>query len=256
MDAIYQELIERIPEDIAAADIVVGDIWLVVNAPCGCGAASVYDEGHEIGRRPAYEGRSLKQLAGMIDSDDPVEQGISMAAINAFYNQTERLEEMKDKGLLTIDETTNSFVEYGRQAEGRDVAFVGHFCGLEMHMAKAGSVVVLEKRPQQGDLPAEKAPEVIPGRDFVFMTGATLAHCTAEGLLRLCRKTPRTKAIFVGPTTTLSEVLFEYGASELAGTIIEDPQAAMKAAVSEDHMSIFRTGRKVRIIRAEKNLDG
>ena len=240
MDAIYEKLIERIPEDIMATDVVVGDIWLVVNSPLGCGAASVYDEGHETGRRTAYEGKSLKELAKMLDSSEPVEQGISMGAINAYYNQYDRLAELEAKGILTIDETTNSFVEYGRQAEGRDVAFVGHFCGLEMHMAKAGSVSVLEKRPQEGDLPAEMAPEVIPGKDFVFMTGATLS---------LCRKTPETKAIFVGPTTTLSEVLFEYGASELAGTIIRDPQAAMEAAVSEDHMSIFRTGQKVRVIR-------
>jgi len=255
MDRIYEKLIERIPEDIVATDVVVGDIWLVVNSPLGCGAASVYDEGHETGRRTAYEGKSLKELAMMIDSSEPVEQGISMGAINAYYNQYERLAGLETKGMLAIDETTNSFVEYGRQAEGRDVAFVGHFCGLEMHMAKAGSVAVLEKRPQEGDLPAEMAPEVIPGKDFVFMTGATLANCTAEGLLSLCRKTPETKAIFVGPTTTLSEVLFEYGAAELAGTIIRDPQAAMEAAVSEDHMSIFRTGQKVRVIRHDE-VDG
>lgn len=248
MDAIYEKLIERIPENLCAENVVVGDIWLVVNASCGCGAASVYDEGHETGQRHEYEGRSLKELARLIDSSLPLEQGISMAAINAYYNQQERLSELESRGLLVIDETANSFVEYGNQAAGKDVAFVGHFCGLEMHMAKAGSVSILEKRPQEGDLPAEMAPEVIPGKDFVFITGATLANCTATELLDICRETPETKAIFVGPTTTLSEVLFEHGAAELAGTIIRDPDAAMAAAVSEDHMSIFKTGQKVRII--------
>ena len=93
------------------------------------------------------------------------------------------------------------------------------------------------------------AAEVIPGKDFVFMTGAALANCTAGELLSICRTSPETKAVFVGPTTTLSEVLFEYGASELAGTIIMDPAAAMEAVMSEDHMSIFSTGRKVRLSR-------
>ena len=251
MDVIYEKLIERIPEDVIAGDVVVGEIWLVVNSPLGCGAASVFDEGHATGRMPAYEGRSLKELAMLIDSSESVEQGISMAAINAYYNQYARLADLEKKGLLAVDETTNSFVEYGRQAEGKDVAFVGHFCGLEMHMAKAGSVSVLEKRPQPGDLPAEMAPEVIPGKAFVFVTGATLANCTAGELLSLCRKSPETKAIFVGPTTTLSEVLFEHGAAELAGTIITDPEAAMEAAVSDDHMSIFRSGHKVRVIRKD-----
>ena len=70
------------------------------------------------------------------------------------------------------------------------------------------------------DLPAEMCDEVIPGKDFVFMTGATLANNTATHLLELCRSSSGTKAIFVGPTTTLSEILFEFGATELAGTVI------------------------------------
>ena len=251
MDEIYQKLINRIPEDLTATDVCVGNVWIVVNASCGCGAASVYDEGHATGRMRSYEGRSLKDLAQMIDSPVPYEQGISMAAINAYYNQFERLKELEDKGLLALDETTNSFVLYGQQAEGKDVAFVGHFCGLEMHMAKAASISILEKRPQPGDLPAEMAPEVIPGKDIVIMTGATLANCTATGLLSLCRKTPETRAIFVGPTTTLSEVLFEYGASELAGTIITDPKTVMEAVLSPDDLAIFKSGQKVRIVKKE-----
>lgn len=112
MDEIYQKLINRMPEDLTAEAVAVGKVWVVVNASCGCGAASVYDEGHATGRMRSYEGRSLKQLAQMIDSPVPYEQGISMAAINAYYNQYDRLKELEDKGLLAVDETTNSFVLY------------------------------------------------------------------------------------------------------------------------------------------------
>ena len=94
MDQLYKKLIERIPEEIIANDVVVGDIWLIVNASCGCGAASIYDEGHRTGRLREYEGRTLKQLAMMADSSLPLEQGISMGAINAWYNQYGRLEEL------------------------------------------------------------------------------------------------------------------------------------------------------------------
>ena len=55
-----------------------------------------------------------------------------------------------EKGILTIDETGNSFVEYGQLAAGKDVALVGHFCGLEMHMTRVDSISILEKRPQSG----------------------------------------------------------------------------------------------------------
>ena len=171
-----------------------------------------------------------------------------MAAINAYYNQFAYLEGLEKQGKITVDTTSNSFIEYGKLVDGRDVTFVGHFCGLEQHMTKAGSVSILEKRPQPGDIPAEQCDEVIPGMDYVFMTGATLANGTACHLLELCREKDNTRAIFVGPTTTMSEVLFDYGAAELSGMVITDPKAAMKAVLGGDHKAIFATGQKVRVI--------
>ncbi len=250
MDPIYRELINRISEDIVAEKIAVGETWIAIKASCGAGVASLYDAGHEIGFYEEYEGISLRELANLIESPVLVEQGISMAAINTYYNQFERLQELEKAGTLKVDMTTNSLVEYGRQAAGKDVAFVGHFCGLEMHMKDAASVSVLEKRPQPGDYPAEMCDEIIPGKDFVFMTGATLANNTATHLLELCRRSPHTCGIFVGPTTTLSEILLEHGALELAGTVITDPDAAIEAAMDKDHMAVFRTGQKVRIIKS------
>ena len=253
MDRIYEELIAGIPENITADRVAMGPGWMLIEASCGCGAASVYDEGqHFIGRATQFEGRTLKELGGLIDSPVLAEQGISVAAINAYYNQFAYLEDLEEQGKVTIDTTTNSFIEYGRLVDGKDVTFVGHFCGLEQHMAKAGSVSILEKRPQPGDIPAEKCDEVIPGMDYVFMTGATLANGTASHLLELCREKDNTKAIFVGPTTTMAETLFKYGAAELSGMVITDPETAFEAVLSGDHKAIFATGQKLRVI-GERN---
>ena len=249
MDRIYEELIEGIPEDLTADGVAMGPNWMLVKAATGCGAASVYDEGrHPTGRMTQFEGKTLRELGELIDSPNMAEQGISVAAINAYYNQFEYLRSLEKQGKVKIDTTSNSFLEYAGMVDGKDVAFVGHFCRLEQHMAKAGSVSVLEKRPQPGDLPAEMCDEVIPGKDYVFMTGATLANGTANHLLELCCEKDNTKAIFVGPTTTMSEILFEHGAAELSGMVITDPQAAFEAVVSGNHMAIFDTGQKLRVI--------
>jgi uncharacterized protein (DUF4213/DUF364 family) len=249
MDIIYEELIKGIPEDLIAEEVAMGPGWMIVKASCGCGAASVYDEGkHPTGRRVEYEGKPLQELGGLIDSPVLAEQGLSVAAINAYYNQLSYLEKLEVEGKVTIDTTSNSFIEYGEMVNGKDVTFVGHFCGLEQHMAKAGSVSILEKRPQPGDIPAEQCDEVIPGMDYVFMTGATLANGTASHLLYLCNIRDNTKAIFVGPTTTMSEVLFEHGAAELSGMVITDSEAAFDAVLSGDHKAIFHTGKKLRVI--------
>ena len=214
-----------------------------------CGAASVYDGGnHPVGRAPWYEGKTLRELGALIDSPVLAEQGVSVAAINAYYNQFAYLRSLEEQGKITIDTTSNSFIEYGEMVDGKDVTFVGHFCGLEQFMTKAGSVSILEKNPQPGDIPAEKCDEVIPGTDYVFMTGATLANGTANHLLELCNMKDNTKAIFVGPTTTMSEVLFEHGAAELSGMVITDQQAALDAVLGGDHKAIFATGQKIRVI--------
>ncbi len=253
MDKIYEELIKGIPKDLVAESVAMGPSWMIVRALTGCGAASVYDEGkHPIGRMPEYEGRTLRELGGLIDSPSLAEQGVSVAAINAYYNQFAYLQDLEKQGKVTIDTTTNSFIEYGRLVDGKDVTFVGHFCGLERYMTKAGNVSILEKRPQPGDIPAEKCDEVIPGMDYVFMTGATLANGTASHLLELCNTEAHTNAVFVGPTTTMSEVLFDHGAAELSGMIITDPEAAFQAVISGDHKAIFDTGQKLRVIRKEK----
>ena len=227
----------------------MGPGWMLVMADGGVGAASVYDGGkHPTGRAPQYEGKTLQNLGALIDSPSLAEQGISVAAINAYYNQFAYLKSLEKAGKVTIDTTSNSFIEYGKMVDGKDVTFVGHFCGLEQHMAKAGSVSILEKRPQPGDIPAEKCDEVIPGMDYVFMTGATLANGTASHLLELCNIKENTKAIFVGPTTTMSEVLFAHGAGELSGMVITNPEAALEAVLSGDHKAIFKTGQKLRVI--------
>ena len=34
MDLIYQKLIERIPDDLVAEEIALGELWLVVRSTC------------------------------------------------------------------------------------------------------------------------------------------------------------------------------------------------------------------------------
>ena len=76
MDRIYEELIAGIPEDITADRVAMGPGWMLIEASCGCGAASVYDGGqHFIGRAAQYEGRTLRELGGLIDSPVLAEQG-------------------------------------------------------------------------------------------------------------------------------------------------------------------------------------
>jgi len=71
----------------------------------------------------------------------------------------------------------------------------------------AGRLWVLERRPVEGDLPAEMAAEVLPQADVAAITGTSLINHTFEGLMKLCR--PDALVIVLGPTAPLSPVLFD-----------------------------------------------
>ncbi|NIO72626.1 MAG: hypothetical protein GTN71_27310, partial [Anaerolineae bacterium] len=93
---------------------------------------------------------------------------------------------------------------------------VGHFPFIPRVREAARQLWVLEKRPGEGDLPAEAASEVIPQADVVAITGTSLINHTFEELIGLCR--PEAFVLVLGPTAPLSPVLFNYGVDVISGT--------------------------------------
>jgi hypothetical protein len=67
-------------------------------------------------------------------------------------------------------------------------------------------------RPRPGDLPAERAAEVLPQADVIALTGTSLTNHTYDALIGLCR--PDAYVILLGGSTPLSPVMFaESGAT-------------------------------------------
>lgn len=157
---------------------------------------------------------SNQELVNLAESDSYTEVSIGLAAINALLplNPTDFVE-------LNAEEYLH------KNAEGKNVAMVGHFPFVERLKPSLKNLWVLELDPRPGDLPSEAAPEYIPQADVVAITGTTLINHTFEGLLALCK--PGTKVMLLGPSTPLSPILFDHGVSLLCGTIVTDPQAVM-----------------------------
>jgi len=100
------------------------------------------------------------------------------------------------------------------QAAGRRLAVIGHFPFIERVRPIVKTLWVLELDPQEGDLPATEAPNILPHADVVAITGTTLINHTIDNLLELSRGK---KIIILGPSTILSPVLFDFGVSALCG---------------------------------------
>ncbi|MDG2284973.1 MAG: DUF364 domain-containing protein, partial [Alphaproteobacteria bacterium] len=138
---------------------------------------------------------------------------IGCAAINAGVNRYD-LEGLGGNGLERVG-----------GADGRTVV-VGRFPKLDERLPGA---VVLERNPGPDDLPADAAPDVIPGCTHLIITATTWVNASLAGLLRLV---DGAHVSLVGPGTPLSPLLLDQGIHRLSGFVVTDPPA-MRRAISE-----------------------
>ncbi len=174
--------------------------------------------------------RSARELVELARSDRLLEAAVGMATLNS---------------LLEIDESAcreanaaERILEHGR---GRDVAVVGHFPFLPKVREAARNLWIIEKNPRDGDRPADEAGHWLPQADVVAITGTALTNHTLDGLLAHCR--PDAYVILLGDSAPLSPILFEHGVNAVAGTVVDDPETALRC------VSQGATYRQIRGIR-------
>jgi uncharacterized protein len=155
---------------------------------------------------------------------DLVRMALGTAALNALLTlklQREKAELGEENGLDLL----------ARHASGKRLAVVGRFPYLEEIRSKATQSWIVELEPEGDESPSSAAPEILAQADVVGITGSALANGTLEGLLRDCRRDAF--VVLIGPTTPLSPVLFDYGATALCGVVAKDPGHVLASIVNE-----------------------
>jgi hypothetical protein len=202
----------------------MGAFWTAVvldTSPVRCGLASTLrGETDDAGPPVPQAGRLLdygaRDLAEWLHSPKTLQASIGLAAYNA---------------LRGVDEAAYAEVNASRviceKGAGRRVAIVGHFPFVDDVLRVAESCWVLELRPRPGDLPADRADELIPQADVVALTSTSLINHTFDDLIRLCR--PDSFVVLLGPSTPFSPVLFDSRVDVLSGTVVSDPERVLRS---------------------------
>lgn len=222
---LFSRLLPTLPEGKITA-IHMGLYWTAVLAEvdgelrCGL-AATVGDDSHHFTAEPsiACAGHltelSSRELAEYVHSSVLPEVSIGLATVNALLPRRPDLwVDLHSKQVLA------------KLGAGKKVAMVGHFPYVPELRPKVGTLWVLEQNPREGDLPASAAAEIIPQADVVAITAMTLLNGTFDELIALCR--PGVPTLIVGPTTPLSPILFDMGATILSGAMVENPEAILR----------------------------
>ncbi len=217
---ILNDLLDSLEGDAPIQDILLGVHWTsVCSRRCGMaatmGCSSVHGEITLNGAGKLHE-RSARELAAYALSQHPLEISVGMAAINS---------------LILVDETkvveANALDILARLGKDKRVVLVGHFPFVPMLRKAVGTLQVLEQVPIEDDFPADAAPALIPEADVVAITASAFLNGTIEELLNLC--SPSSEVMVLGPTAPFSPILFDYGATLIAGTEIAEKDAAFQS---------------------------
>jgi uncharacterized protein len=132
--------------------------------------------------------------------------------------------------LLEVDTASAVEVDAGelliQHGAGKNIALVGHFPFIPQLRKMAKNLWILEKHPVEGEYPASAAPDLIPQADVVALTGSALINHTLDRLLSLCQ--PDALVMVLGPTTPLSTVLFDHGATLISGSKVVNEAAVLQ----------------------------
>ena len=221
---LIDDLIESVKEnDAPVKNVTLGVSWTAVNARY-CGLAKTYGipvkHGNYVTDMGNLTQKTSLELAQYAKSWNLTEAGIGVAAINSMITLKKEL----------IDLNAENFVlEKGRD---KKVVMVGAFPFMDKLKSISKQMIVLELDPYQldakkGVLPDSAAEYVIPDCDLFIITGSTLINKSMERLLSLARKS-KPYTVVMGPSTVMSEILFDYGADMIAGAEVINPDAIIR----------------------------
>ncbi len=236
----YDELITAVPEDSVVSGCLVGCHWCLVRSE-GTGLAMSPRETRGGFREAGHiAGRKTREIAGWIKSWNFHEAAIGLAAINSAINAPQVVEE---KCGVELDHASgdDSFARMLDDLRGKKVAVVGHFRNLE-RVAAVSQLSILERIPEDGDLPDPACEYILPGQDFVFITATTLINKTLPRLLELSRGS---RVIVAGPSTPLTPLLFKYGINMLGGLVVEEPECIWRVVQEGGQHGIFAAGSRM-----------
>lgn len=220
-NTIIVDLLSNLPDKpVPVRSVLVGVHWTAVcSTRCGLATTIIGSKPHDhttVVRDVGHLHRkSAQELAAYALSENFLEAGIGVAAINSLL-------EVNEKNAVEM----NASEVLMKKGAGKNVALVGHFPFIPRLRKTALNLWVIEQHPAGDDYPASSAPDLIPRADVVALTASALINHTLDDLLALC--SPKALVIILGPSTPLSPVLFNHGATIIAGSRVLDEAVVLK----------------------------
>ena len=238
---LYDKLITGVPEGLHVKRAVAGNFWTAVESELGVGVSGT---AKNMTRPPlarfALEGTTLRQVAALSKSWNFVEASLGVAALNAYYNSPAIA---RKNGVLFDegdDRLNDPYIVYRNFVRDKKVACIGSNTTVVESLLKDVAEVSLLGE-EFGSFPVQAADYLLPEQDLVYLPCYSEITKELPRYLALCRDT---LAVVCGPSITMSPLLFDYGAFDLAGLVITDADMAFESACGTAVKKMFAAGKK------------
>ncbi len=208
---IYEDLISTVKDDFDTnvANLSISIRWIAAITK-KLGISITYDnEKHMTGIEDAgyFKGKKAFELLEYLKTFDTLKVGIGLATLNSLIKIPEKYEQF------------NVFDYLLEKSKDKKILFIGHFEDIEKLKGIAKEIVIIERKPKGGDYLDTFQEYLIPEADIVAITGSTFANKSIKRILELSKDK---YTIVFGPSTPLSEVLFDYGVDMIGGIVVKD----------------------------------
>lgn len=206
--------------DAVVEQVVAGDKFIAVTAGGRMGLASL------LGAKPRENesslprnliGQTAAQAAQYLMHSSPFAICLGLAALNASNTP--------DAATITKSNVSAESL-IAKLAKQGIVGLVGHFPFTETLRQKVGKLHLFELKDVPGAVPKDQWETVLPQVDVMAVTATALL--TRQMAYFLARAS-QARIIILGPTTPLTQALFQFGADYLCGSVVSDQQRVLKS---------------------------
>ena len=286
---LYDRLIEGIPADLRAEEILVCRSRTMVRSESGCGIAMTVDgEAFPSCMPERPVGKLLRDVAGLVKSWNYLDASVGLAAMNAWYNAKEHLEAVKARmsaaervnlaaravecpvgaaqavqptgGTAQAVQLTGGAAQAGLLTQTEDAFLCYQDLVRGKKVASVGHFAYLENRYaglcELSILERDQRRGDYPDTAAEYLLEdqdyvfITGSTLINKTLPRLLQLCGSARVILCGPSTVMSEALFAWGVDDLAGFMVENADAC-REFISLDSASVFESGKMVRLVREE-----
>ena len=205
--------------DAVVEQVVAGPKFIAVIAGGRMGLSSL------LGARPAENesdltekviGETAAQVAEYLMHPSPFAICLGLAALNAANT-------LDPATIIESDAPAEALIaELGR---GATVGLVGQFPFVEALRQKVGALHLFELRNVLGAVPRDMWETVLSRLDVLAVTGTALLTRQMAYYLTHGRQAT---TVVLGPTTPISQALFQFGADYLCGSVVTDHQRVLE----------------------------